>query len=340
MSKTKGNLSAEKTEANYIDKIIKENCKNLVPFILRKIFGLNFTRIENLPELKQQVTLEKEPDFLRKIYNDDYPDGVVLHLEFETGDYAEMDARMLFYLGLLYRKMRTPVLQYVLYFGTGTAVMNDEIRFGRLDYGFDVISIENFSYRDFINSDTPEEVILGLLADKEGLSHEEIIELILSRLKLIRESEYAVSKFTNQLIMLSRLRNLQRITIKKVQNMGIKFDINKDVLFLHGKEQGIEQGIEKGIEQGEEIGKIKAEISNILNMTAKSLESSTIADLLTLNLKFVKKVQKQALLKDKILTALKKGKATAQSVSKKLKVDKLLVEVLLEETIEKKVKKS
>ena len=60
MSKSKGNLPAEKTEANYLDKIIKENCKNLVPFILRKIFGLQFSRIENLPELKQQVTQLKK----------------------------------------------------------------------------------------------------------------------------------------------------------------------------------------------------------------------------------------------------------------------------------------
>ena len=88
--------------------------------------------------------------------------------------------------------------------------------------------------------------------------------------------------------------------------MGIKFDINQDVLFL------------QGIEQGEEIGKIKAKIANVLSMTTKDLEANVIADLLTLDLKFVKKIKKQALLKDEILTALKKKNATSESVAKKL----------------------
>ena len=178
MSNKEGNYSAEKREANYIDKIIKENCGNMVPFILRKIFDVEFERIENLPELKQQVTLEKEPDFLRKIYNEEYPEGVILHLEFETADSAKMDARMLLYLSLLYQKLQKPVLQFVLYFGIGNAEMNTEIKFGDINYKFNVISIEGFSYKEFVVSNTPEEVILALLADREDLTYEQIIELI------------------------------------------------------------------------------------------------------------------------------------------------------------------
>ena len=108
--------------------------------------------------------------------------------------------------------------------------------------------------------------------------------------------------------------------------MGIKFDMNKDFLFLKGEEKGEKRGKERG----KEIGKIKTEISNILNMTAKGLDASRIADLLLLDLKFVQKIQKQVLLKDRVLMALKNKNATPETVAKQLQVEPLLVEVLAE----------
>ncbi|MFT4761761.1 MAG: hypothetical protein ACI9XO_002905 [Paraglaciecola sp.] len=72
MSKQKGNLPNDKHEANYIDKIIKENCGNLIPFLFKRVLQTDILKIENLPEIKQQTTKEKEPDFLRLIYNSDY----------------------------------------------------------------------------------------------------------------------------------------------------------------------------------------------------------------------------------------------------------------------------
>jgi len=64
MDTKKGNANFKKGEANYIDKIIKENCANLVPFLFKKILKTDIIKIKNLPEIKQQITREKEPDFL------------------------------------------------------------------------------------------------------------------------------------------------------------------------------------------------------------------------------------------------------------------------------------
>lgn len=336
MSNDQGNRETDKTEANYIDKIIKENCGNLIPFILRKIFRLQFDRLEKLERLKMQVTLEKEPDFLLKIFNKEYPDGAILHLEFETSDNLRMNARMLFYFGFLYRRLNKPILQLVLYLGRGKAKMQNNIRLKNLSYLFGVISIEDFSYRDFIDSDIPEEVILGLLADREDLSYETVLELILGRLTFIRKDAYAVRKFTNQLIMLSRLRNLQKITVDKVQDMGIQFDINQDFLFLKGIEKGVKRGVEQGIEKGLQRGLIKKDILSVLHLTRKKMSVADIADLALVEVKFVKKIQKQALLKDKVLAELKKKDATTESVAKKLKVHPILVEVFAEERAKKK----
>lgn len=343
MNNKEGNVPPKKEEANYIDKIIKENCQNLVPFIVRKIFGLHFDEMKNLPEIKQQMTREKEPDFLRIIYNSDYQDGVIVQLEFETTDFKKMDKRMLEYMALLHKKTEKPVLQFVLYLGKGQATMNQVIKFGRLNYSFEIINIEDFNYQEFIHSDRSEEVILSLLANSDDLSKEELLDLILHRLVALNKDTLAAKKFVNQLIMLSRLRNLQYLTIKKIQDMNSTiFDINTDVLYLQGIERGIEKGIEKGmekgIEKGNELGELRKSIIGIQNMTAKKVDKELIADFLELEIKFVKKIQQQLLKKEKINALLKKADMAVEKIAESLKVHPILVKILKED-LQKKRKK-
>lgn len=335
MKNKTGNKDTQKSEANYIDKIIKENCQNLVPFIVRRIFGVEFDEMKNLPEIKQQVTKEKEPDFLRIIHNQEYSDGAIVQLEFETSDYKKMDKRMLEYLALLHKKTEKPVLQFVLYLGEGQAKMNREIVFGRLDYSFEVINIQDFRYEDFINSTSSEEVILSLLANSDDISEDELLDLIIHRLVQLNGNSLATKKFINQLIMLSRLRNLQYQTIKKVRDMNATiFDVNTDILFIEGKEQGLEQGLEQGKEKGE----LRKSIVGIQNMTVKEVENDLIAYFLELEVDFVEKIQKQLLKKDKINALLKKKNSDVETIAKKLKVHPILV-TILQEDLEKTKKK-
>lgn len=67
-----------------------------------------------------------------------------------------------------------------------------------------------------------------------------------------------LAKNLTQLILLSRLRKLEEITAKIIQEMPITYDIQQDSLYKQGIEtgiaKGIEQGLEKGIEQGFEQG--------------------------------------------------------------------------------------
>lgn len=155
------------------------------------------------------------------------------------------------------------------------------------------------------------------------MSYDRILELIPGRLQVIKTDDFAVRKFTNQLIMLSRLRNLQILTMKKVRNMGIKFDINQDILFLEGKEKA---------ERFAMIEKMKG----IVKMTSTGMSPEIIADYLLLDLKFVKEIQTHLLQKDKIITELKKKKATPQTVAEKLKINELLAEIFAEELKSKK----
>ena len=171
-----------KGEGNYIDKIIKENCQEMKSFIFEKFCGLEWNKTEPLPDTKQQITREREPDFLHIIYSDDYPKGAVVHIEFETSDSQKMCRRMLEYTGVFHLKTNKPVLQYVIYLGKGKAKMKRNIKWLRLDYSFAVINIEDYSYLEFLDSDFPEGIIFSLMANHEGISTGDLTELIIRRL--------------------------------------------------------------------------------------------------------------------------------------------------------------
>lgn len=339
MNNKKGNAPHKKEEANYFDKIIKENCSNLVPFIFRKIFGLEFDKIDNLPEIKQQTTKEKEPDFLRIVYNDEYSEGVIVQLEFETSDYQKMDKRMLEYIAILHKRTEKPVLQYVLYLGIGKANMNRIIKFGGLNFSFDVLNIQDFSYQDFINSPYPEEVILSLLASPDDISEDEMLDMIIHRIIQLEGDTLSRKRFTNQLILLSRIRNLQYKVVKKINDMHTTlFDVKSDFLYKEGREEGREEGHEEGVEEGVEKGKLKKSIVAIQNMLVKKFDKKLIADILVLEIAFVEKIQKQLFKKDKIIASLKIDNSNLEAIAKKLKVHLFLVEVMQEE-LDKKQKK-
>jgi len=113
---------------------------------------------------------------------------------------------MLEYTGILHKKTKKPVLQYVIYLGKGKAKMKRKINWPRLDYSFVVIDIEDYSYKEFLNSEFPEGIIFSLMANHEGLSVNELTELIVRRLVKNKEDKNTNTKFINQLIMFARFR--------------------------------------------------------------------------------------------------------------------------------------
>ena len=118
-----------KKEGNKYDKIIRENLMSLLPAIFNKVLGMKDYRIENLPKVKFQTTLEREPDFLKIVYDKKFPQGRILHVEFQGGNEQYMAARMLEYSAILYRKFRMPIEQHLIFMGSGKSTMNDKIEY-------------------------------------------------------------------------------------------------------------------------------------------------------------------------------------------------------------------
>ena len=145
---TKQNKQTNKEEGNKYDKIIKENLLSLIPALLNKVLGLKKFRIEDLPMIKFQTTLEREPDFLKLVYDDTYPEGRIMHIEFESSNETHMDTRMLEYLSIIYRKLRKPIEQHLIFMGDKVSTMNNKIEFINLSYQFSIHNLSEISYKN------------------------------------------------------------------------------------------------------------------------------------------------------------------------------------------------
>ncbi|NJN35601.1 MAG: hypothetical protein HC817_16405 [Saprospiraceae bacterium] len=71
------------------------------------------------------------------------------------------------------------------------------------------------------------------------------MRLILRQLKAVCENTSELSKYIKQLVVLSRLRKIEDLTIKITEDMPITYDIETDYLYKKGIKKGIEEGIEK-----------------------------------------------------------------------------------------------
>ncbi len=299
--KTKKEKEKEEEEErnNFFDKIFKENITEIfLPFV-NQLLGLEI-KFENLKEITESLhtTIERKPDFLRKIVGGDF--SALLQIEFQTKNDIKMHFRMLEYCSMLMKKHNLPVYQVVIYIGDEKMNMKEEIKEHNISFEYDVISLQDESYKHFLDSDEPEMAILAILADFEQEKPENIITSIIQKLKTISEKnprfkdKPAYDKYFRQLSILSKIRDLQPLTQKIIDIMAITFKIEDDVFYQKGIQkgvgQGIEQGIEKGIEQGIEQGSQKKEEQTILNAYKKGKKIHEIAEFLDLDIDYVKKI--------------------------------------------------
>lgn len=214
------------------DRIIKENIEALFLALSEKLLGIKISNPVDLPE-KLQTTVEREPDFLKKV---DSPDGssFILHLEFQTNDELKMVYRMAEYKALLLRKFELPVRQFVIYLGTRKPKMRTELTEEERIEGFTLKNIHSLPVNQTLASDIPEEIILSILADYPKANAEQVIAAIIVRLRAVSTDEASLKKSVQQLLVLSRLRKLDDETKKQVRDMPIAYDVEQDSLYKEG----------------------------------------------------------------------------------------------------------
>ena len=266
------------------DKIIKENIEAIFLPLAEKYLGISIKTTRKLPG-KLQSTIEREPDFAR-IVKTNKDEEFILHIEFQTADEKEMVYRMAEYHGILLRKYKLPIRQFVVFLGNNSPKMRTKLNKEEIMKGFGMINLHALDYKKLLTSQIPEEIILAILSNFDNEA-EQIIELIIRRLQKVSESKIVLQKYVRQLSILSRLRNLEEVVTQKSKEMPITYDIKKDFLYQQGRKDGIEKGIEK-----ERLQKEKEKKEQIIKMLQSGILSvSQIAEFTNTPEAEVKKIQ-------------------------------------------------
>ena len=226
------------------DKIFKENIEEIILPLAKKVLNIDPEGLEEIPD-DLQHTIERKPDFLKKVIHKNSKKDYILHIEFQVVDEQEMVYRMLEYYALLLRDYEIELKQYVFYIGKGKSKMPTQINHKKLQFSFEVINMQEIDYRDFVNSSKTEEVILAILADFGKDKTQTVIKTILERIITVTEPNLKREKTVRQLEILSKLRQLQEQIIKALNTMALTYDIKNDIRYKEGKLEGKLEGKEE-----------------------------------------------------------------------------------------------
>jgi hypothetical protein len=254
------------------DKIFKENIEEIILPLAEKLLHIHPEKLEEIPDDLQR-TIERKPDFLKKVIHQDFSKDYILQIEFQLEDDAEMVYRMSEYFTMLLRKYKLPIKQYVFFINTKPPTMPTNLQLDDLQFKFYLQNLQNIDYQLFTQSDKPEEVILAILANFGNDKSEDVIKIVFQRLKTLPTDTLKREKCLRQLEILSKLRNLQKEIIKQLEIMALTYDLENDIRF--------QQGVEKGIE----TKTIKA----IKKMLSDNFTNEQIAKYLEVTVEFVKK---------------------------------------------------
>ena len=227
-------VKKKKRQSSQYDKIFKENIEAVISSIMQNVLEITAVSMEELPD-DIQHTKERKPDVLKKV-TDTKGDTFVLQIEFQVRDELKMVYRMAEYFIMLERKYELPVKQFVIFLGSDNPKMPTELDRERLKFSYPLVSLSTLDYHIFLNSDKPEEIILGILANFKGENPEDALKQILVRIKETSKEEFSLNRYFNQLRVLAQLRNLELNLKNAMDSIAEYIKEERDVLYLRGQE--------------------------------------------------------------------------------------------------------
>jgi hypothetical protein len=262
----------KKAQSNQYDKIFKENIEAVIPNLMKKLLNITAVFSEELPD-DIQHTKERKPDVLKRI-TDVEGNIFVLQIEFQVADEPEMVYRMGDYYLMLERKYKIPVEQYVIFIGDGRPTMPTILERKRMKFEFPLITLSELDYHTFLNSDKPEEVVLGILGDFREENPEKVLKQIIKRIEETTESDFALKRHFQQLRILAQLRNLTPKIDEIMLSVTEFFKEENDAFYIRGQR--------------------KAEERIVINLLKKlNYSLDQIADIAGVSVDFVKNVKQK-----------------------------------------------
>lgn len=227
------------------DAATRQNLEvNCEPF-LHKLLGFPFKVIGH-PLDKFQSTINREVDFVRLVEGKKQ-DQFILHVEFQSTNHPDMAFRMQEYYGILARKFRLSVWQFVFYYGNDAMRMEHKLSDRKNRFEYQLINLAHFDYQIFFESEAPGVVIWAVLANPGNKVPKELLKSIKKRvLGLCKDDFYMAIKCLRELKTFSNLRNLELNNTNEIEAMKLMIDVTDDVLYQDGKAEGKAQGLEQG----------------------------------------------------------------------------------------------
>lgn len=133
----------------------------------------------------------------------------------------------------------------VIYLGIEPPKMRTQLREEEIYRGFELVNVHGLNTAVLLSSQIPDTVLIAVLSNYPIEQAESVLRLIVQKLKTLARNDSELTKFLSQLIMLSRLRKIEALTIKIAEEMPITIDIETDYLYNKGIEKGIEKGMSK-----------------------------------------------------------------------------------------------
>ena len=148
---------------------------------------------------------------------------------------------------------------------------------------------------------------MALLSNYKKEHIEKVLYTIVDKIKKVVKHEDTLKRYINQLLILSRLRKLEKSVTKILEDMPITFevDVENDYLYKRGLEKGKEALKEEIVKKEEEIVKKEEELKEqakrekeelekraIIGFVKAGVDVKTIATTLGLSQKRVKEVIK------------------------------------------------
>jgi hypothetical protein len=235
MKKHKYEYRGYKKELKRFDPILKEIFSKAAAKIISIATGEKVE--EELEDITGEIEFVKSlrPDMLFKAGEK------IFHIEIQVQQDKTLPKRMLIYsIGIEEKFGREPV-QIVLFVGKGKpppSYFKSEFKFLK----FKVVDMKKIDPDEFINSEKPEEVIIGILAGKFK-DKPEIIEKVKERIVEIVKNEEEIAKYIDSISFLAGLFDVK----VEVKPMPIQVDIRKTFLYKWGKQEGKQEGLKEAI---------------------------------------------------------------------------------------------
>jgi hypothetical protein len=263
-----------------IDKLVREGFEKSIPDLVKEVLKINVAEREKLL-IKIELTKEREPDYLEKV-TDAKGEVFVLQMEWQTADDNEMLFRMIEYWGLLLRKFKLPVRQFVIYLDEKQSKMQNRYQWGKNNFEYELIHISKVDYNIPLRSENVDLKLLAILCDFGKDTLPTALTRIVNEVLQNTHSNLEKEKRKNQLRGYASFRNF---TLEDIEIMErTMFKTENDILYRLGQHAGQHEGFKAG-QQAEKYEFVTALI------LADKFTVSEIANFASVDESFIKKVR-------------------------------------------------